>query len=112
MMVYNNERRLNIIMVRSKKDEIRYFWVAEQYYHSDEIGGSWGKPLRVCEDEKQAKDLIELEAKLYASDFSDYICDREVENMITIRPNNSLRPSMDFWYYKVQLINPEADLKY
>ena len=93
---------------RSKKDKLN-LWTVEQYYHSDTMGESWGKPIKVCYSEKEAQDLIELESLLYAADFKDAVIDRSIKNMIIVKPNGevSFTPSMDFWYYQSVLVEEE-----
>ena len=95
-----------------KEKDAKYFWITEQYYHSLTSEDSWGKPIKVCESEEDAKDLIELQALLYAKDLEDPEIDRDITKMITVRSNNGehFYPSMDFWYYKVLLLPNEEDI--
>ena len=84
-------------------------WIVEQYYSGDKSTQGWGKPVKVCYDENEAKDAMELAALLYAESVESPEIDRSLSKMITIRPNNgdSFYPSMDFWYYHSLLVEDE-----
>ena len=92
-----------------KEKDATYYWITEQYYHGINSDESWGKPIKVCRSEEAARDLVELQALLYAKDIEAAQIDKEVPRMITVRPNNgeAFYPSMDFWYYKVLLLPNE-----
>lgn len=92
-----------------KQDTAVNLWIVEQYYHGDDSTQSWGKPLKVCYSEEEAKECCEMEAKLYMEDLDTPYVDRDIERMITIRPSEHFYPSMDFWYYNSVLVNPDED---
>lgn len=90
-------------------DALTNLWIAEQYYHGDDLAQSWGKPIKVCYSEKEARDCIELESALYSQEIEFPEIDREISRMITVRPNNgdSFYPAMDFWYYHCILVEED-----
>lgn len=85
-------------------------WVVEQYYHGDDLTQSWGKPLKICNSEDEAKATWELEANRYIESLETPYVDKDIERMITIRPSKNFSPSMDFWYYNTLLVNPDDEI--
>lgn len=95
---------------KNNKDAIK-FWIVEQYYHGDDSTQSWGKVIETCNTEQRAKDVMELEARLYCADIDSPEIDREISRMITIRPNKGVNftPFMEFWYYPAILVNDDEN---
>lgn len=96
---------------RPKKNKnVVELWIVEQYYHGDDSTQSWGKPIKVCHSENEAKTTWELEANSYIESLDNPDVDRELSRMITVRPNKEhFYPSMDFWYYHCILANEDED---
>ena len=95
---------------RPKKiDSLTSLWIVEQYYHGDGSTQSWGKVIKTCNTESEARNKMELEARLYYADIEAPEIDRSIDRMITIRPNKgaNFTPFMEFWYYRVTLIDEE-----
>lgn len=95
---------------RPKKiDSLTNLWVVEQYYHGDDATQSWGKVIKVCPTEQNARSTMELEAALYAADIESPKIDRSIDKMIIIKPNRGVNfaPFMEFWYYRAILIDEE-----
>lgn len=84
-------------------------WIVEQYYHGDGLTQSWGKPIKICTSDIDAKSTMKLEAALYAADIENALIDDSLDKIITVKPNKgeNFAPFMDFWYYQVTLIDPD-----
>lgn len=94
-----------------KNSDALNLWIVEQYYHGDDSTQSWGKPIKVCYDEDDAVETMELEALSYAESIEYPEIDRSLNRMITVRPNNgiSFYPNMDFWYYHSILVDDDEE---